>query len=317
MSWLYVILILLIVVFLLDGIRRARKNSRSKVKLSRNARLADQALAREDELMEQMQQQFPSGRPRRPDDDFDSKRAQSEAVPMLMESVEDDGGEEADLDNDPIIKADSGDDTEYEDEASNLDDGDVDGDHEEPSLGNIDDLDSEPEAPPEPLQQSFEAFMRPRKKESSEQDKTLPPVDDILVINVMAKSDQQFSGRALREEFLRLGLKYGARQIFHRHEDDDGDAPIAFSVANMVEPGYFRLADMNSCTTPGITLFLTLPCDVDSIAAYDDMTATAKALTETLNAELKDENRSILTRQAIEHSRQRIAEYERRRKLIK
>ena len=46
--------------------------------------------------------------------------------------------------------------------------------------------------------------------------------------------------------------------------------------------------------------------------AFDLMLAAARKLSEELNGELKDDQRSVLTAQTIEHYRQRMAEFERR-----
>ena len=74
---------------------------------------------------------------------------------------------------------------------------------------------------------------------------------------------------------------------------------------------------MDQFSTPGVSLFLSLPIKSDSIAAYGLMAETAWTISETLGGELKDENRSVMTRQTIEHDRQRVVEYERKRRLAK
>ncbi len=47
------------------------------------------------------------------------------------------------------------------------------------------------------------------------------------------------------------------------------------------------------------------------------MLATAKAIAKQLQGELKDENRSVLTGQTIEHYRERIRDFSRRQRLEK
>lgn len=101
--------------------------------------------------------------------------------------------------------------------------------------------------------------------------------------------------------------------IFHRHEQDNGEGPIQFSLANMVKPGTFDLDNMANFSTPGVSMFLTLPMATDSIKAFDIMRHTAQTIAEILDGELKDEQRSVMTRQTMEHYRQRIVEYERKR----
>lgn len=139
--------------------------------------------------------------------------------------------------------------------------------------------------------------------------------DEVLVIHVMARRENLLSGSLLLDSMLQQGLRFGEMDIFHRHESPDGYGKILFSVANMVMPGTFDLDDMEQFETPGITMFLSLPIAGDSIAAYDLMARTALGLAADLDGELKDENRSVMTRQTIEHGRQRVVEYERKRRL--
>lgn len=142
--------------------------------------------------------------------------------------------------------------------------------------------------------------------------------DEVLIMNIMARSGTRFHGQDLLQALMDEGLKLGAMDIFHRHLDNDGDAPVLFSLANMVVPGTFNLSEMQNFETPGISLFLSLPLEGgESIAAYDDLARTARNLARNLDGELKDENRSVMTNQTIEHGRQRVIEYERRKKLAR
>lgn len=141
--------------------------------------------------------------------------------------------------------------------------------------------------------------------------------DEVLIINVMARRDQKFTGEALLQGLLDEGLRFGEMDIFHRHESPDGHGKILFSVANMVVPGTFDLATMEQFDTPGVSIFLSLPIAGNSLEAYNLMAQTAQNLAAQLGGELKDENRSVMTRQTIEHGRQRVIEYERKRRLAK
>ena len=51
----------------------------------------------------------------------------------------------------------------------------------------------------------------------------------------------------------------------------------------------------------------------DSMQSFDLMADTARAIAETLGGELKDEQRSVMTRQTLEHCKQRIRDFERTR----
>lgn len=141
--------------------------------------------------------------------------------------------------------------------------------------------------------------------------------DEVLVINVMARRGEILLGDALLASMISCGLRYGEMDIFHRFETPDGKGKVLFSLANMVKPGTFELDAMDTFETPGVCLFLALPTGGDSLRAFELMAETAQTLARDLGAELKDEQRSVMTRQTIEHSRQRVVEYERKRRLAK
>jgi len=53
------------------------------------------------------------------------------------------------------------------------------------------------------------------------------------------------------------------------------------------------------------------------MVAFDAMLLTAKNIAAELGGELKDENRSVMTGQTIEHYRERIRDFSRRQQLEK
>lgn len=137
--------------------------------------------------------------------------------------------------------------------------------------------------------------------------------EEVLIINVMAHKGEMLSGADLLDIILRCGMRYGSMDIFHRHSDAKGEGALLFSMANMVKPGTFDLDAMDEFETPGVSLFMTLPIDADSMQSFELMVDTAHAIAEGLNGELKDEQRSAMTRQTLEHCRQRIRDFERMR----
>jgi cell division protein ZipA len=137
--------------------------------------------------------------------------------------------------------------------------------------------------------------------------------EEVLIINVMAGRGDNFSGAALLDILLKCGLRYGDMNIFHRYSDMKGEGALLFSLANMVKPGIFDLDTMEDFETPGVSLFMTLPIKADSMQSFELMVDTARVLAGELNGELKDEQRSVMTRQTIDHCRERIRDFERRR----
>ncbi len=144
------------------------------------------------------------------------------------------------------------------------------------------------------------------------EDKDLAPVEEVLVISVISRDEGGFKGPALLQNILESGLRFGEMDIFHRHESMAGNGEVLFSMANAVKPGVFDLDDIDHFSTRAVSFFLGLPGPRHPKQAFDVMVAAARKLAHELNGELKDDQRSVMTAQTIEHYRQRIVEFERR-----
>lgn len=134
----------------------------------------------------------------------------------------------------------------------------------------------------------------------------------VFVLNVLSRSEAGFSGSDILGVLLACDLRFGDMDFFHRHEHRAGRGSIQFSVCNMLKPGVFNIDDMGSLHTRGLMFFVTLPGPEDMLKAFDYMHETAKAVAKNLDGYLLDETRSGVTRQSIEHMRQQIRELERR-----
>lgn len=136
--------------------------------------------------------------------------------------------------------------------------------------------------------------------------------EDFIVLHLMASLGEQFAGSALLEVLLDKGLRYGSQKIFHRHEHENGSGDVLFSVTNAVNPGTFDLNEMANFSSPGLTFFMILQDSSDPMAAFELLLATVDAIKNELGGDLKDADRSALTRQTAEHYRQQIMDYNRR-----
>ena len=155
-------------------------------------------------------------------------------------------------------------------------------------------------------------FPDDKPKQRITEDKDLPPVEEVLVISVISRDESGFKGPALLQNILESGLRFGEMDIFHRHESMAGNGEVLFSMANAVKPGIFDLDDIDHFSTRAVSFFLGLPGPRHPKQAFDLMVAAARKLAHELNGELKDDQRSVMTAQTIEHYRQRIVEFERR-----
>lgn len=134
-------------------------------------------------------------------------------------------------------------------------------------------------------------------------------VVSVVVMHLMAGEGKVFAGQPLLDALLAEGLRYGSMKIFHRHASDDGSGPVLYSVANSVNPGTFDLNDMDEFTTPGVSFFFAMEDVDDPAVAFELLLGAARQMATDLGGTLKDESRSVLTRQTEEHYRQRIADY--------
>lgn len=144
---------------------------------------------------------------------------------------------------------------------------------------------------------------------------TLAHFEEVIVISVMARNEEGFSGPDLLNLMLACGLRYSEMGIFLRYETEDAESELQFAMVDVVKPGTFDLAAMDDFATPGVTFLMPLPSARDSAAAFEAMVETAMVLVRNLGGELKDENRSVMTAQTVEFARQRVQEFERRHRL--
>lgn len=170
----------------------------------------------------------------------------------------------------------------------------------------------EPTTRPTPIKSKSMDREEPPLDEPKAAPKDQGPVQEVLVINVVARSEDGFHGSALMQNIMESGLRFGEMNIFHRHESMSGNGDVLFSMANALKPGVFDLDEMDASYVRAVSFFMGLPGPRHPKQALDLMIAAARKLSHELGGDLKDEQRSVLTAQTIEHYRQRIAEFERK-----
>ncbi|MFT6913956.1 MAG: cell division protein ZipA [Motiliproteus sp.] len=138
-----------------------------------------------------------------------------------------------------------------------------------------------------------------------------PFEDEVLIINVQAKR-MPFAGAPLFKLVEACGMEFGERGIYHRYEQSNGRGAMQFSMANAVQPGSFDPDASSPWSTPAVTFFLCLADPIERMNALECMLATAKCVADNLGGDLKDEHRSSLRTQTIEHYRQKVREFERK-----
>lgn len=133
--------------------------------------------------------------------------------------------------------------------------------------------------------------------------------EKIITLRLVARAKDAFRGDELVLNLRGIGMRHGKFGIFHRYEGTDDDNPV-FSVASLVEPGSFDLANIKDQLIPGVSMFMVLPGPIEGIKAFDLLMAAARALAQSLHAELLDESGSTLSIQRERYLREEIIQYQ-------
>lgn len=167
----------------------------------------------------------------------------------------------------------------------------------------------QPAAPVPATQQELFRESEPKASESRQ-------ILEVIVLHLVANDGVRIPGRDLLQQLLEQGLRFGEMNIFHRHRQNaSGSDELLFSMANALEPGTFDIDNMEEKTFRAVTFFLKLPGPARPAEAMDKMLATARKLAQVLDAEIRDDQHSVLTPQTVEHLRARVQDFERRQRL--
>lgn len=137
--------------------------------------------------------------------------------------------------------------------------------------------------------------------------------DKIVSLFVAARAGQSFHGPDIVVAAEKAGLTFGHMNVFHRLIDRHPEQGPVFSVANIMKPGSFDMAQIQSLETPALAFFLTLPAPVNALEAWDMMLPTVQRIAELLDGVVLDEERNALGRQRIQHIRDELRAYDRQR----
>lgn len=135
-----------------------------------------------------------------------------------------------------------------------------------------------------------------------------PKEPDFIAISVLPKQNTHFSGKSLIGAFHKHHFQFGKQSLYHRHFGDDPAKGILYSIASIVEPGYFEQETMLKTAFPGFIMFMLPSQDIDALNTFEKMLTNARQLAATLNAELCDMKRRPLTTQVLAQIRDKIKE---------
>ena len=137
--------------------------------------------------------------------------------------------------------------------------------------------------------------------------------DRLIIFYLVGKDGVMFSGETIVNALEGAGLRYGDMKIYHFHDPElvQSKRPV-FSVANIVDPGYFDLVSINQISTPGVAIFMNLPGPVKGPRAFDLMLSVIEELKESLSLTVRDKAQEIVSQQSLMHIREELVEQERK-----
>lgn len=167
-------------------------------------------------------------------------------------------------------------------------------------------LNGESEVEPEfPVEDSSDSSTPPQQ----EPNMSAPTPQKIVTLRIVAKNKGAFKGDELILSLRGIGMRSGKFGIYHRYDGNDESKTI-FSAASLVEPGSFDLANIKEQEIPGISVFMIIPGPIDAAEAFDLMMQAARALTQTMDAEMLDESGSTLSIQRERYMREEIIQFQ-------
>jgi len=183
-------------------------------------------------------------------------------------------------------------------------------DRREPSLGaGLDDAApgdysgqavSQPELGLESAEESSELGKRPSQD-----------FDKIVSLFVAAKAGDVLRGEDIVVAAEKTGLVFGHMNVFHRLVEGHPERGPIFSMASILKPGSFDMANIRAMETPAIAFFLTLPAPLTALDAWEKMLPTVQRMAELLEGVVLDDSRNALGRQRIAHIRDDLRAYDR------
>ncbi len=168
--------------------------------------------------------------------------------------------------------------------------------------------------PPEELGQQADLGLKQRPEPVSTSKigkRKSETYEKLVMLYLAAKSGHTISGAELVLAAEKVGLIHGHHNIYHRLADSSTGGEPVFSMANVIQPGYFELDRIDTLITPGVSFFLTLPGPVSAVQAWDSMLPIAERMAQLLDAVLLDSERNALGRQRILHIKEELRAYDR------
>jgi cell division protein ZipA len=131
-------------------------------------------------------------------------------------------------------------------------------------------------------------------------------LQDFFAVTILPKQNGVFSGNTLVGALVKNHFRYGKQKLYHRHVLDNPSQPILYSVASLVEPGFFEQEKIHDQAFAGILIYMITPGAFDPINTFEKMLTSARQLSVLLQAQLCDDKRNPLSTKTIQEYRERL-----------
>ncbi len=128
--------------------------------------------------------------------------------------------------------------------------------------------------------------------------------DVFAIINICGEADRRFRGPEVLRAVEGSGMRYGDMHVFHGPEGAVGE-PL-YSLANMVKPGTFELDRIKDFTTPGLTMFMSVPRCANPGDVFGRMAYVAGKITRQLGGVMLDQKKQPLDDAALKQIRKQV-----------
>jgi len=142
-------------------------------------------------------------------------------------------------------------------------------------------------------------FDKARKEEIQDSKKS-----KLIILNISAEDSEPFSYSSLTNQLSSYRCFFDEKGFFTFRNTHD---LVMFTLLNAKNPGTFA---KSSCSSD-IALVLNPDKAEKIIASFDLMCSVAQSISDRFSCRILDENRNLLTKQMLEHMRNKAQEYQR------
>lgn len=178
------------------------------------------------------------------------------------------------------------------------------------------DQDVADDLPPLTAEEPIIATTNTLQREATSEPVASPKPDSkVIVLHIMPHKQLRFAGGEILQTMQACGLALGPQKIFHYPKQLGVDGAPLFSIANVMEPGYFDPEGMEDQKYNGLVMFMQLTNSLAALTSFDIMLDKAIRIAKALEGELQDDRRCKLSKQTLGHMRNELEEFQRKAQL--